>query len=263
MGMLFDGPANQRPVPLTIYTDQLIVRGIVLTSQHRVTDILNMAPEPHLVLEDVTIEEYGSSEPPLQAEFAQVNLGSVLFAVSLTAVETTRELRTPKVSERALISVPPFRIVGSVHLLADRGLRASLAELRGLFVPVTDATFSAERVGETRQTVPYLAVNHARAQVFAPFHETDPWAGVARPATSALKSSAVDARVPGAVATGDSARAVEPKAEPAYIPGFGVPPAPVPIASDAPASAPAADRAPSIDTASSPAAPLTSEPPEV
>ncbi len=185
MDMLFDGPGSTRPVPLTIYTDQLIVRGIVLTSQHRVTDILNMASEPHLVLEDVTIEEYGSTETPLRAEFAQVNLGSVLFAVSLTAVEATRELRTPKVSERALISVPPFRIVGQVHLLADRGLRASLSELRGSFIPVTDATFSADRVGENRQTVPYLAVNHARAQVFAPFHEVDPWAGMARPAGAA------------------------------------------------------------------------------
>lgn len=180
MSMLFDSPGNLRALPLTMYTEQLIVRGTVQTSQHRVTDILNLSQDPYLVLEDVTLEEYGSTDTPLRAEFAQVNLASVLFAVSLTTVEPMRELRTPKVSERALISVPPFRIVGYVHLLPERGLRASLAELHGTFLPVTDATFWAERVGEARQTVAFVAINHARAQVFAPFHELDPWAGVAR-----------------------------------------------------------------------------------
>ncbi len=181
MSMLFDSPGTLRAVPMTMYTEQLIVRGTIHTSQHRVTDILNQAQEPHLVLEDVTLEEYGSTDTPLRAEFAQVNLAAVLFAVSLTAVEPMRELRTPKVTERALVSVPPFRVIGHVHLLPERGLRASLADLHGAFLPVTDATFWAERVGEARQTVAFVAVNRSRAQVFAPFHEVDPWAGVARP----------------------------------------------------------------------------------
>ncbi|MCU0478375.1 MAG: hypothetical protein MUE92_06500 [Chloroflexi bacterium] len=184
MSMLFDSPGTLRAVPMTMYTEQLIVRGTIHTSQHRVTDILNQAQDPHLVLEDVTLEEYGSTDTPLRAEFAQVTLASVLFAVSLTTVEPMRELRTPKVVERALISVPPFRVIGHVHLLPERGLRASLGELHGAFLPVTDATFWAERIGEARQTVAFVAVNHARAQVFAPFHEVDPWAGVARPAAA-------------------------------------------------------------------------------
>jgi hypothetical protein len=182
MSTFFDPLGNQRAVPLTLYTELLVVRGTILTLQHRVTDILNQAVEPHLVLEDVTLEEYGSTDLPLRAEFAQVNLASVLFAVSLTTVEPIRELRTPKVSERALVSVPPFRIVGQVHLLPERSLRESLAELHGTFIPVTDATFWSDRFGETRQTVAFVGVNRARAQVFAPFREVDPWAGVGRAA---------------------------------------------------------------------------------
>lgn len=178
MNLSFDPLGSLRAVPMTLYTELLVVRGTIQTLQHRVTDILNQAAEPHLVIEDVTIEEYGSTAPPLRAEFAQVNLASVLFAVSLTTVEPIRELRTPKVSERALVSVPPFRIVGHVHVLADRGLRVSLAELHGDFIPVTDATFWSERVGEVRQTVAFVGVNRARAQVFAPYREVDPWAGV-------------------------------------------------------------------------------------
>ena len=180
MSMPFDHIGSLRAVPMTLYTELLVVRGTIQTLQHRVTDILNQATEPHLVLEDVTLEEYGSTDLPIRAEFAQVNLASVLFAVSLTTVEPMRELRTPKVSERALVSVPPFRIVGQVHLMPERSLRDSLAELHGAFIPVTDATFWAERVGETRQTVAFVGVNRARAQVFAPFREVDPWAGVAQ-----------------------------------------------------------------------------------
>ncbi|HSW42925.1 MAG TPA: hypothetical protein VLM76_10490 [Patescibacteria group bacterium] len=178
MNLSFDPLGSLRAVPMTLYTELLVVRGTIQTLQHRVTDILNQAAEPHLVIEDVIIQEYGSTAPPLRAEFAQVNLASVLFAVSLTTVEPIRELRTPKVSERALVSVPPFRIVGQVHVLPDRGLRASLAELHGDFIPVTDATFWSERVGEVRQTVAFVGVNRARAQVFAPYREVDPWAGV-------------------------------------------------------------------------------------
>jgi hypothetical protein len=180
MSMPFDQITSLRAVPMTLYTEMLVVRGTIQTLQHRVTDILNQASEPHLVLEDVSLEEYGSTDLPIRAEFAQVNLASVLFAVSLTTVEPMRELRTPKVSERALLSVPPFRIVGQVHLMPERSLRDSLAELHGNFIPVTDATFWAERVGETRQTVAFVGVNRARAQVFAPFREVDPWAGVAQ-----------------------------------------------------------------------------------
>jgi hypothetical protein len=164
---------------MTMYTEQLIVRGTIHTSQHRVTDILNQAQDPYLVLEDVTLEEHASVEAPTRAAFAQVNLASVLFAVSLTTVEPILELRTPKVSERALLSVPPFRIVGHVHLLPDRGLRASLAELHGIFIPVTDATIWSGRLGGAGQAVAFVAVNHGRAQVFAPFHEVDPWTGAA------------------------------------------------------------------------------------
>ena len=180
MTMLNESPIPTRVVPLTLYTEQLIVRGTIPTQQHRVTDILNQAGEPHLVLEEVTLEEYGSSEVPARAEFAQVTLSSILFAVSLTTVEPMRELRTPKVAERALISIPPFSIVGHVHLLPERSLRDSLSDLHGAFIPITDATFWAERLGEARQSVAFIAVNHARAQVFAPYRELDPWAGTPR-----------------------------------------------------------------------------------
>ena len=47
-------------VALTLFTDAFMVRGTIDTRQRRVTDILNLADDPFLVLSDVTFDEYGT-----------------------------------------------------------------------------------------------------------------------------------------------------------------------------------------------------------
>lgn len=174
---MFDA-TSEKAIPLTLYTEQFVVRGTVQTRQHRVTDILNNAEHEFLILEDVSLEEFGSKDLPLRAEFAQVNLAAVLFAVALTTVEPMRELRTPKIAERALVSIPPFRVVGHIHLMPERDLRDGLSELQGRFLPVTDASFWSDSIGEVRQSAAMVAINHQRAQIVAPFREVDPWSGL-------------------------------------------------------------------------------------
>ena len=166
-------------VELTLYTDALITRGKVRTRQHRVTDILNLADAPFLILEDVTVEEYGERGQPIRADIAQINLDSVLFAVASTRVEPSPELRTPKQPAEAIVSVPPFRITGTIHLMAGQStLREALSELEGRFIPVTDATFWSDHLGEGRQSAVMVAVNHKRTQILAQHQEMDPWAGL-------------------------------------------------------------------------------------
>ena len=65
--MTFEAP--MRTVPLTLYTELFIVRGTIQTQQHRVTDILNGADQAFLVLEDVSLEEFGSNELPTRTAF--------------------------------------------------------------------------------------------------------------------------------------------------------------------------------------------------
>ena len=175
--VVFNQMAAQ-PLDLTLYTDSFIIRGSIQTRFKRVTDVLS-DPEHHfLVLTDASVDEYGSRAPATKSEFAQVNLATVLFAVSDLHVEPTPELRTIKVPEAALISIPPFRISGRIHLLPERTLVQALGELDARFVPVTEATFWSESVGEARQNAPLLAFNQARAQILAPFHVVDPWEGL-------------------------------------------------------------------------------------
>jgi hypothetical protein len=174
------GASEPLKVLLTMFTDAFVIKGSVRTRQPRITDILNGADEDFIVLEDAIVDEFGTRSQAVRTEFAQVNLDAVLFVVSDTEVEARPDLRTPKVPEQAMISIPPFRITGRIHLLPERDLHEALGELRGRFVPVTDATFWSDTVGEARTSAPMVAFNHHRAQILAPHREIDPWAGLDR-----------------------------------------------------------------------------------
>jgi hypothetical protein len=176
---MFEGVGGApQAVPLLLYTDSFVIRGTLTTRQRRVTDMLNFAEERFLVLSDVTTYEFGSRGDQIRAEFAQVNLASVLFAVVNEEVPPAPELRTPKVAEEALISVPPFKVTGFIHLMPERSLRNALSELTGHFLPVTDAAYWSDVLNEARTSATLLAVNHERAQILAPYRVSDPWAGL-------------------------------------------------------------------------------------
>ena len=167
-----------QPLELTLYTDSFIIRGTIQTRYKRVTDVLSRprAPFPRADRRErrrIRLTLAGHPD-----RIAQVNLATVLFAVSEVQVDPTPELRRIKVPEHALISIPPFRISGRIHLLPERTLAEALGELDARFVPVTEATFWSDTVGEARQTVALLAFNQARAQVLAPFRVVDPWEGL-------------------------------------------------------------------------------------
>jgi hypothetical protein len=166
-------------VELALYTDSLIIRGWVTTRQQRVTDILNLSEQPFLILEDLTVEEVGDRGQPIRADIAQVNLDSILFAVADVPVEPSGELHVTKKASEAIVSVPPYRITGTIHLLPGRNsLRESLTELTGRFIPITNATYWSDRLGEARRTALLVAVNHHRTQILAHHVDVDPWEGL-------------------------------------------------------------------------------------
>jgi hypothetical protein len=133
----------------------------------------------------VTVEEYGDRGQTIRSDFAQVNLDTVLFAVANTPVEASPELRTPKQPAAAIVLVPPFRITGTIHLMAgDATIREALSDLEARFIPVTDATYWSDERGEGKQSSLVVAVNHKRCQILAQHREVDPWAGLGSPTAS-------------------------------------------------------------------------------
>jgi hypothetical protein len=167
--MLGDIVGAPQQVELTLYTDAYAVRGTITTRQRRISDILNHAEDGFLVLTETTLEEFGHRADRITSTYAQINLAAVLFAITELSVEPVPELRTPKVTEHALISIPPFKVSGRIHLLPGRDLREGLSELTGRFLPVTDATYWSDSAGEARKTATMVAVNHDRAQILIPY----------------------------------------------------------------------------------------------
>src|SRR5918994_594310 len=105
-------------------------------------------------------------------------LGTAPQPVRLTLYTDSFLIRGSKMPEEALISVPPFKVTGFIHLMPERSLRDALTELTGAFLPVTAATYWSDVLGEARTTAELVAVNHARAQILAPHRVADPWAGL-------------------------------------------------------------------------------------
>jgi hypothetical protein len=180
---------GERKVALTLFTDAYVIRGHVQTRQRRVSDILNQAEHEFIVLVDVVLDEYGTRGGAVRSDYAQINLGSVLFAVAEASDGgAVPEMHTPKIPEQALVSIPPFKIIGRIHLTPERELHDALAELTGRFVPVTDAVYWSDTVSEARTSAAMIAFNHARAQILAPHREVDPWAGLDRTAAAAASA---------------------------------------------------------------------------
>lgn len=166
--------SEQTTVDLTLYTDTYVIRGAITTRHRRLSDLLNLNDDEFLVLSDATMEPLSGRGSGYSAPYAQVNLAAVLFAVATEAIAAQPELRTPKVAEATLISIPPFSVTGRIHLLPEREIRDALQELHGRFLPVTEATFWSESLDVAPTTAPMLAVNHARAQILSPYSATSP-----------------------------------------------------------------------------------------
>src|SRR4029078_496396 len=123
---------DENRVEIVLYTAALVTRGLVRTGQHRVTDILNHSDDAFIILEDVIVEELGHRGETTKADYAQVNLDAVLFAVSNAEVPVMAGVPAPTHASEAIISVPPFKIVGTIHLLpTENDLRQALVELTG------------------------------------------------------------------------------------------------------------------------------------
>jgi hypothetical protein len=194
-----DWGTEQTRVAMTLYTDAFVIQGTLPTRQRRLSDILNFSDEEFLVLDDAVLQGLGPHAERHTAPNAQVNLAAVLFAVASGSVIALPELRTPKVAETTLISIPPFNVTGHIHLMPERDVREALQELHGRFVPVTDATFWSDTLGEAARSAPMIAVNHARAQILSPYGK----APAGRPASASASASAPEPAGGGDEPAGD------------------------------------------------------------
>ncbi len=158
---------------LTLVTDSHIVRGTISSRLNRLTDILNQAEYDFLVVRNASLEELGERGVAARAKFAQVNLNTLLFAVADSSVDPKPDMRLPKAPEDALIVVPPFKLLGRIHILQGADLHAALTEMTGRFIPLTDVSYWSDTAGVARTEAPMVCFNHARAHILAQLQEAD------------------------------------------------------------------------------------------
>jgi hypothetical protein len=168
----FAGPALVEH-DLTLVTDSHIVRGTIRSRRRRLSDVLNEAEYDFLVVRDASLEEIGDGGVAARAKIAQVNLNSLLFAVADAAVASHRELKLQKSPEDALIVVPPFTLLGRIHLLQDTDVFMALSELTTRFIPLTEATYWSDTARVPRTAAPMVAFNNRRAHILAQLQEAE------------------------------------------------------------------------------------------
>ena len=118
-----------------------------------------------------------------------------------------------------MISVPPFKVTGHIHLMPERNLREALTELTGDFLPVTEAAFWSDVLGEARTDGRARRREPRRCPDPGAAHVVDPWAdarmagaGAAAGRTEAVRRAHREA----AVARPDVPRPRPPRANPGW-----------------------------------------------
>jgi hypothetical protein len=102
-----------------------------------------------------------------------VHLSAVLFAVADTTVGAQPEMRLVKAAEDALVLVPPFKLMGQIHVLQGTEMFTALSELTSRFVPLTEATYWSDTARVARTGAPMVAFNHSRAHILTELQETE------------------------------------------------------------------------------------------
>ena len=175
---------------VTIYTDAYVVKGSIEAGQGSLAGVFDGADDDVVMLSDVTMDEYGSRTGAVRAEFAQVNVATILFAVAGTA-RAGEEVLAASAPDQVLVSIPPFRIIGRIEGSGEGRLRETVQALRGRFIEIVDAVYSSELAAEARTPAARLAVNRAKTHVIAPHREVDPWAGLAGGASAGAGGEAM------------------------------------------------------------------------
>lgn len=167
------GVQPTREVEVEMYTTAYRVTGRLPTRFERVADILNQATATHLSLSQATLAEHAAgglvSTPQLL-----VSVDEILVMVARgTAPTGSSDMRVAKRPVRAQLGIPPFRLVGTIHVPQGSRPIDGLLNAVDRFLPMTDATIAGpvgrpaagDAEGSEPGTIEALAFRRDRAHV--------------------------------------------------------------------------------------------------
>ena len=149
-------------MPLEVYLQGAIVRGVLVTQQSRLSNYLGARDgEDVFSLKDATLERANGKPIALGADEYMVYVREVLLIADLSPTSQNQRsgiesFYVQKETSRALFSVGPYMLQGSVHLIPGTMVYDLLLE-KSPFIPVTDAVL-LDRQDSTART--YLVNRH-------------------------------------------------------------------------------------------------------
>ena len=153
-------------VEVELLTAAYGITGTIRTPFRRVAEILNQLPGGHLAVEDATIVEHAVPSVSQRAASALVAVDEVIILVAPGLVgEASAEMRILKDPAHAVLSIPPFRLEGTIHVPVESRPVDGLLNIPDRFLPMTDASLVSVAHPELDREVPILALRRDRAHV--------------------------------------------------------------------------------------------------
>ena len=138
-------PGLTYTMPLEVYFQAAVVRGVLVTNQERLSNYLVLREgEEIFSLKDVTMESANRKPLVVGADEYLVYMREVFLIADLSPQSQTQRagiesFYVQKETSKALFSVGPYLLHGDVHLVPGAALHDLLVE-RSRFFPVTAAT---------------------------------------------------------------------------------------------------------------------------
>jgi hypothetical protein len=160
------GYATVREVEVELFTSAYRVAGTIHTPFRRVAELLNQLPGAHLAIENATITEHGMDVPAERVSAAQVTVDEVIVLLAPGLVgESSSEMRILKHPAHAILSIPPLRLEGTIHVPVGSRPVDGLLNVPDRFMPMTDVSLTSPAHPTLDRTVPILALRRDRAHV--------------------------------------------------------------------------------------------------
>ncbi len=159
------GYATVEEVEVELFTSAYRMVGTIHTPFRRVAEILNQLPGAHLAVENATISEFGAGGGE-RVGSAMITVDEVIVLVAPGLVrESSSEMRILKHPAHAVLSIPPLRLEGTIHVPIDSRPIDGLLNVPERFLPMTDVSLSSGSYPSLDREIPILALRRDRAHV--------------------------------------------------------------------------------------------------
>lgn len=153
-------------VKVEVYTAAYRINGTVSTRFGRVAEILNQLSGGHLSVSDATIVEHVDPDGGVAAPTAVVPVDEILVMLAPDLVSQGRDdMRIQKRPVPAEVSIPPLRLVGTIHVPLGSRPIDGLLNVPDRFMPMTDATITSAAHSHLDRAAGVLAMRRDRAHV--------------------------------------------------------------------------------------------------